>query len=56
MDCVNVSSSNIYDEDQKKCDDVRSILKMNTTDLSWFIPSQQVIALCPDFIVLCYKI
>jgi hypothetical protein len=52
---VDVSSSDICDEDREKRDDARSILKMNTMDLSWFMPSQRVIALHPDFIVLHYE-
>jgi hypothetical protein len=53
---VDISLSYIYDEDREKRDDVRSILRMNTTDLNWFMHSREVIALCPVFAVLRYEI
>jgi hypothetical protein len=56
MDSVNVSSSDICDKDREKHGDIRSILKMNMTDLDWFRPSHKVIAIHPIFILLCYEI
>jgi hypothetical protein len=47
MGIINVLSSDIYDKDQKNCDDVRSILKMNMMVLYWFRLSQRVKVLCP---------
>jgi hypothetical protein len=41
---VDVSSSDICDKDREKCDDVRSISRMNTVVLDWFRPSYGVIA------------
>jgi 6-phosphogluconolactonase/glucosamine-6-phosphate isomerase/deaminase len=49
---VDISSLDIYDEDQEKCSDVRSILKMNMVNLDFFMPSHGVIALRPIFAVL----
>jgi hypothetical protein len=53
---VDVMSSDTCDEDQEKCDDARSISKINTTSLDWFRPSHGVIALRPVFAVVCYEI
>jgi hypothetical protein len=49
---VDVSSSDIYDKDPEKCDDVRSISMMNMAVLDWFRPSHGVIALRPVFAIL----
>jgi hypothetical protein len=46
---VDVMSTDTCDEDRKKCDDVRSILRMNTMSLDWFKPSRGIIALHPFF-------
>jgi hypothetical protein len=53
---VDVSSSNICDKDWEKRGDARSISRMNTTDLDWFRPCRQVIALRPVFTVLRYEL
>jgi hypothetical protein len=53
---VDISSSDICDKDREKRDDVRSISRMNTTDLDWFRPSSGVIAARPSFVMLRYKI
>jgi hypothetical protein len=44
--CIDVSSSDIFDEDREKRDDARLTLQMNMVDLYWFRPSRRVIALC----------
>jgi hypothetical protein len=56
MGCVDVVSSDTCDKDREKHDDARSISRMNTTSLNWFMPSRRVIALRSVFAVLCCKI
>jgi hypothetical protein len=53
---VEIVLSYIYDDDQEKRDNIRSILRMNTMSLDWFRPSRRVIALYPVFVVLYYEI
>jgi hypothetical protein len=36
-----------FDEDQRKCDYARSILRKTRRGLDWFRPSRRVIAICP---------
>jgi hypothetical protein len=49
---VDVVSSDTYDEDQEKRDDVRSILSINTASLECFRPSHEVIVIRTVFTVL----
>jgi hypothetical protein len=51
---IDVSSSDIYDNNQKKYDDVISILRMNMVnlDLDWFMYFCEVIAIRSVFDVL----
>jgi hypothetical protein len=56
MLCVDITSSDTCDKDREKRDDARSILRMNTVILDWFMPSHRVIAIHPVFVVLYYKI
>jgi hypothetical protein len=51
-----VSSSDIYDKNQEKHDDARSISMMNKLVLDWFRPSHGVIVMRLVFAVLCYEI
>jgi hypothetical protein len=56
MVCVDVVSSDTCDKDREKHDDARSISRMNTASLDWFMLSHRVIALRSVFVVLCCKI
>jgi hypothetical protein len=49
-------SLDIYDEDQEKYDDIRSISRMNMVSLDWFNPSRGIIVIHSVFAILCYKI
>jgi hypothetical protein len=55
MHCVDVMSSDIYDKDREKCDDVRSIFRINTMNLDRFMHYRVVIVIRPVFVVLCYE-
>jgi hypothetical protein len=54
MIIIDISSSDICNDDQDKCDDVKSILRMNTINLNWFKLSHAVILLRP--VLLYYAI
>jgi hypothetical protein len=49
-------SSDIYDENQKKYDYARLILRINTMSLDWFRFSHEVIALRPVYLYYAVKI
>jgi hypothetical protein len=54
MIIIDISLSDICNDDQDKCDDVKSILRMDTINLNWFKLSHAVILLRP--VLLYYAI